>query len=197
MRAVWVGTGLLGLVLAVMPARAEAPFGFRLAEAAKAQAGVTLSYDPSYVSLAYPQGDVPLERGVCADVVIRAYRSLGIDLQARVHQDMAANFSLYPRSWGLTRPDSNIDHRRVPNLETYFRRFGRRLAVSSDPADYRAGELVTWRLDGRLPHIGIVSTRRTDDGRRPLMVHNVGMGTTLADVLFAYPLSAHFRYEVS
>jgi uncharacterized protein len=152
-------------------------------------------YDPAYRVMAYPMGDVPADRGVCADEIIRAYRSLGIDLQRLVHEDMAAHFSAYPRLWGLAAPDANIDHRRVPNLERFFARHGRTLAVSRNPADYRPGDLVTWRLGGSLPHIGIVTDRRSADGARPLIVHNIGEGPQLEDVLFAFPLFAHYRYD--
>lgn len=194
-RAVIAGLGASALAC-VARARADGPpaFGDRLAAAAEAQCGVTLFYDPSYVRIAYPLGDVPIDRGVCADVVVRAYRALGIDLQERVHADMAAHFGAYPRLWGLKRPDANIDHRRVPNLETFFRRFGQAFAPSAAPGAYRPGDLVTWRLDNRLPHIGIVSEERTADGVRPLMVHNVGLGARQEDVLFAYPMNGHFRY---
>lgn len=173
-----------------------------LLDAAHAQVGVTLRYDPAYVRLPYPNGDVPLDRGVCSDVVIRAYRALDIDLQQRVHEDMRAHFSAYPALWRLRRPDRSIDHRRVPNLETFFTRHGRRLPVSADPADYRPGDLVTWRLPGNLPHIGIVTTRRDAGGSlaalplapRPWIVHNVGAGAQVEDVLFAWPIAGHFRY---
>jgi uncharacterized protein len=152
-------------------------------------------YDSAYRVIAYPMGDVPADRGVCADEIIRAYRSLGIDLQRLVHEDMAAHFSAYPRLWGLAAPDANIDHRRVPNLERFFARHGRSLAVSQTPAGYRPGDLVTWRLGGSLPHIGIVTDRRSADGLRPLIVHNIGEGPKLEDVLFAFPLFGHYRYD--
>ncbi len=152
-------------------------------------------YDGSYRTLGYPGGDVPGDIGVCTDLVIRAYRSgLGIDLQRVVHEDMSRAFGAYPQIWGLDRPDRNIDHRRVPNLETFFTRHGRSLAVSDDPDAYRPGDLVTWRLPGNLPHIGIVTDRRSADGRRPLIAHNIGRGPQLEDMLFAYPISGHFRY---
>lgn len=152
-------------------------------------------YDGSYRALGYPGGDVPGDIGVCTDLVIRAYRSgLGIDLQKVVHEDMSRAFGAYPQIWGLDRPERNIDHRRVPNLETFFTRHGRSLAVSDDPDAYRPGDLVTWRLPGNLPHIGIVTDRRSADGRRPLIAHNIGRGPQLEDMLFAYPISGHFRY---
>jgi uncharacterized protein len=164
----------------------------RLVEAARQQVGVTLGYDGSYRRIAYPGGDVPPETGVCTDVLIRAYRVLGIDLQVAVHEDMRGNFARYPQHWGLRGPDRNIDHRRVPNLEAFFRRRGASLPLSDDPADYRAGDVVSWRLPGGLPHIGIVSDRR--ENGRPLIIHNIGVGTREEDVLFAYRIEGRFRY---
>jgi hypothetical protein len=178
------------------PSQLVAPpdFGVRLAHAARAQVGVTTGYDPAYVRLVYPMGDVPADRGVCTDVVIRAYRAIGFDLQALVHRDMRANFNAYPKLWGLTRPDRNIDHRRVPNLETYFRRQGAELARSSTVGDYRAGDVVSWRLTGSgLAHIGIVSARRLGNDR-PLIVHNIGAGVLEEDILFRHPITARFRW---
>ena len=166
-------------------------FEARLLAAARRQIGVTLRYD-AYTRLAYPGGDVPIERGVCTDVV-RAYREAGIDLQVLVHQDMAKGLPAYPKLWGLTRPDRNVDHRRVHNLGTFFSRHGRILAATTDPAAYAAGDLVTWRLPSGRPHIGIVSDRKTGAGV-PLVVHNVGAGTVEEDVLFAYAVTGHFRY---
>ncbi|HEX5756416.1 MAG TPA: DUF1287 domain-containing protein [Arenimonas sp.] len=164
-----------------------------LADAASAQIGVTTGYDGRYVRLAYPGGDVPLHTGVCTDVLIRAYRVLGIDLQQRVHEDMRRHFAAYPALWGLHAPDRNIDHRRVPNLETYFRRHGKSLRPSGDDADFRPGDIVSWRLPGGLPHIGIVSPRR--NGSRPLIIHNIGNGVREEDVLRAWPIHGHFRYR--
>src|SRR5512135_2780696 len=131
-------------------------------------------YDPGYVRISYPGGDVPADTGVCTDEVIRAYRSLGIDLQQKVHEDMLRNFEKYPRAWNLSRPDSNIDHRRVPNLQTFFRRRGEVAPSSQNPADYVPGDLVTWDLGGGVPHIGIVVSRRSADGKRWMIVHNIG-----------------------
>ena len=162
--------------------------------AAHAQIGVTVRYAPAYVRLDYPGGDVAVDRGVCSDVLIRAMRAVDVDLQVAVHRDMRAHFSDYPRHWGLTRPDANIDHRRVPNLERYFERSGKSLPLSRDPADFEAGDFVSWRLDGGQPHIGIVSDQRSADGLRPLIVHNIGAGTQLEDVLFEWKMSGHFRY---
>ncbi|WP_245637557.1 DUF1287 domain-containing protein [Eikenella halliae] len=155
--------------------------------AARSQIGRTVRYDPAYTALDYPMGDVPIVKGVCTDVVIRALRQQGIDLQQLVHQDMKANFSAYPNRWGLKRPDPNIDHRRVPNLEVYFTRHG--WAVQDG---YRAGDIVTWRLAGRgLPHIGIVSNRKQGD--TPLIIHNIGAGTREENILFRHEIAGHFR----
>jgi uncharacterized protein YijF (DUF1287 family) len=167
----------------------------RLIEAAVERTRHSVAYDGSYRRLAYPDGDVPDDIGVCTDLVIRAYRQgLGVDLQVAVHEDMVQAFAAYPRIWGLTRPDPNIDHRRVPNLETYFARHGQSLPVSRAAEDFRPGDLVTWRLPGNLPHIGIVTDRRSADGARPLIAHNIGRGPMLEDMLFAYPIAGHFRY---
>ena len=169
-------------------------FGVRLAAAALERTRHAVVYDGSYQRLDYPGGDVAPDRGVCTDVVIRAYRALGIDLQRRVHESMRAEFDRYPTKWGLTRPDRNIDHRRVPNLRTFFRLKGRALVPGHDAAAFRPGDLVTWDLGGDLPHIGIVANARSADGGRPLIVHNIGAGPKLEDVLFDYTLTGHYRY---
>jgi uncharacterized protein YijF (DUF1287 family) len=161
-------------------------------DGAKRQVGVTRGYDPSYRRIPYPNGDVPRETGVCTDVVIRAYRHAGIDLQVLVHRDMRANFGAYPRNWGLRRPDPNIDHRRVPNLATFFRRRGGALPVTRRGSDYKPGDIVTWRLSSGVPHIGLVSDVRYGD--RHLVVHNIGAGTQIEDVLFAYEVTGHYRW---
>ena len=180
---------------AILPIRAAA-WTQRLVAAAESQIGKTVVYDPAYARIAYPGGDVPEDRGVCIDVVIRAYRQgLGVDLQQRVHEDMAAHFSAYPKAWGLKRPDSNIDHRRVPNLQTFFRRKGATLPAGEDAAGYGAGDLVTMLLPGNLPHIAIVTHHRNGEGTRPLLVHNIGAGTQLQDVLFNYPVTGHYRFN--
>jgi hypothetical protein len=169
-------------------------FGVRLALAAEKQTRTRVTYDSSYTRIAYPGGDVAPDKGVCADVVIRAYRAFGVDLQVRVHRDMVRAFSIYPQRWGLTRTDTNIDHRRVPNLEMFFRRHGRALPVTMNANDYKPGDLVSWIVAGSLPHIGIVSATRTQDGARPMIVHNIGEGPKLEDVLFEFPIVGHFRY---
>ena len=164
-----------------------------LVAAARSQIGVTTTYDGSYAQLSYPGGDLPIERGVCTDVVIRALRqSHQRDLQQLVHLDMKANFSKYPKHWGLKSTDRNIDHRRVPNLQTYFKRMGYELKVSDRKSDYQPGDLVTCLVSKSLPHIMIVSDRKSEDGT-PLVIHNIGGGTQEEDCLFTYPLTGHYR----
>jgi uncharacterized protein len=187
-----------GFVLA-LPAllRAEAGAADRLVAAARKQVGVTLTYDAAYSRLDYPGGDVPRERGVCTDVLVRAYRDgLGVDLQVLVHEDMRRDFSAYPALWGLKKTDRNIDHRRVPNLQAFFKRAGAALAVSKNGADYLPGDVVSQMLPGNLPHIGIVADELSSDGSRPLVVHNIGAGARLEDVLFSYEITGHYRYGV-
>ena len=177
---------ILALALPLL-AQPEAP---RVVEGARAQVGKTRFYDSAYRRIAYPGGDVPLERGVCTDVVIRAYRHAGVDLQVLVHEDMKANFSAYPRHWGLRKPDTNIDHRRVPNLATFFKRRGASLPVTRRAAVYKPGDVVTWRLSSGVPHIGIVTGTRQ-------VVHNIGYGARQEDVLFEYELTGHYRWVTS
>lgn len=168
--------------------------GADLAEAARQRIGVTLSYDGSYRSLAYPGGDVADDTGVCTDVVVRALRTQGQDLQKLVHEDMKRNFSAYPKRWQLRRPDPNIDHRRVPNLRTFFKRRSLSLPVSRNPADYLPGDLVTCTVAGNRPHIMIVSWRKASDGT-PLIIHNIGSGTQEENALFSFPLTGHYRWH--
>ena len=179
-----------------MASSAQVGDGEALARAAQAQVGVTLTYDPAYVRLAYPGGDVPTDRGVCSDVVVRAFRNgAKIDLQQRLHEDMRANFARYPALWGLRKPDTNIDHRRVPNLRRYFERQGKSLPVTTRAADYRPGDLVSWTLPNGLAHIGVVSGRRSvADPGRLLVVHNIGAGAKEEDVLFAWTQTGHYRW---
>ena len=152
-------------------------------------------YDGSYIAIPYPNGDVPANIGVCTDVVIRSYRALGADLQVLVHEDMSKNFSAYPskRIWGLKSTDKNIDHRRVPNLQTFFSRNGEILPVSTNPKDYSPGDIVTWMLPGNLPHIGVVTSEKSVSGN-PLIVHNIGAGPKLDDMLFSFEITGHYRY---
>ena len=175
------------------PSTTSTPFVDTLVAAAVEQTRHQVTYDGSYRVIPYPNGDVPATIGVCTDVIIRAYRAVGIDLQRLVHEDMQSAFSSYPTQWGLKRPDRNIDHRRVPNLQTFFRRQNAALPPTRIAADYRAGDLVTWMLPGNLPHIGIVSSARASSGR-PLLVHNIGRGPQLEDMLFDYTVTGHYRY---
>jgi uncharacterized protein YijF (DUF1287 family) len=154
-----------------------------------------VTYDPSYFSIDYPNGDIPSDKGVCTDVVIRAYRKIGIDLQKNVHEDMKANFGAYPKIWGLKTTDKNIDHRRVPNLMTYFRRKGAEKTISDKAEDYLPGDIVCWNLGGAITHIGIVVDKKSADGKRNLIVHNIGGGQLLADCLFDYKIIGHYGYE--
>lgn len=165
-----------------------------LIAAARKQIGVTKTYDPAYVSLAYPNGDLPIERGVCTDVVIRAMRQNGIDLQKEVHEDMKKNFSSYPKIWGLKTTDKNIDHRRVPNLQKYFARKGFTQTTSLKNDDYQPGDLVTCLVAGKLPHIMIVSDKKGASGNW-LVIHNIGAGTQEEDCLFTYKLTGHYRWK--
>ncbi|HTK84246.1 MAG TPA: DUF1287 domain-containing protein [Patescibacteria group bacterium] len=182
-------------LFAPVVAHADPAFGEKLAKAAVDLTRQNVVYDGSYYRIPYPNGDVPPHVGVCADVIIRAYRKLGVDLQQRVHEDMQAHFGLYPHLWGMKGTDTNIDHRRVPNLRVFFARHGRSLPVSTN-ADYRQGDIVSWNLkkQGSLPHIGIVSNVMSADGKRPLMVHNIGEGQKLEDMLFDYTITGHYRY---
>jgi uncharacterized protein YijF (DUF1287 family) len=168
----------------------------RLIEAGQNQVGVTLVYDPSYTRLDYPGGDVPRGMGVCTDVIVRAYRDgLGLDLQKLVHEDMKSAFSAYPQRWGLKAPDTNIDHRRVPNLQTFLKRQKADLKVSAVGMDYRPGDIVTQMLPGGKPHIGLVSNRLNPEGTRPLFIHNIGWGARVEDVLFGFEVTGHYRYR--
>lgn len=168
----------------------------KLSDAAVERTRHSVRYDPAYVRIPYPGGDVPADTGVCTDEVIRSYRALGIDLQKEVHEDMEKNFSAYPGKWTwmLSRPDANIDHRRVPNLMVFFSRKGETLAVTGRAEDYRPGELVTWDLGGGVPHIGIVTNHKSEQSGRYMVVHNIGRGPALEDVLFSWKITGHYRY---
>lgn len=165
----------------------------QLAYYAMKQIGVTTKYDPRYATLAYPGGDVPIDRGVCTDVVIRALRKQEVDLQKFIHIDMACRFSAYPKKWGLTRPDKNIDHRRVENIQCYLERTKKDWPITSNAADYKPGDIVSWQLRGGRSHIGMVSLQKGDGGRY-LVVHNIGGGVCLEDFLFAAKITGHYRY---
>lgn len=163
-------------------------------DGANDQVGKTTSYDPSYQKLDYPNGDVPSETGVCSDVIIRAFRNASIDLQKEVHEDMKNNFSAYPTKWGLRSTDRNIDHRRVPNLQTYFARKGKQIATSASSESFLPGDIVTWDLGGGIDHIGIVTNVWYKPSQRYLIVHNIGSGTRLEDVMLAWKITGHYRY---
>ena len=166
----------------------------RLPDAARQQIGVTVDYDPTYTAIPYPGGDVPMETGVCSDVTVRALRVLGLDLQKEMHEDIKRNFSAYPcrRMWGQRKPDRNIDHRRVPNQEVYFKRRGWSKPVTKNPADYLPGDIVTCLIGDSIPHVMIVSDRKSEVGT-PLCFHNIGMGTEEEDCLFDFTITGHFR----
>lgn len=189
-----VSLSFLGSSSCADPATEPPPQAKKLVAAAMERTTHTVCYDGAYMKIAYPGGDVPDNTGVCTDVVIRSYRALNIDLQKEVHEDMAENFALYPNNWGLSKPDSNIDHRRVPNLQTFFSRKGVALPVTDKSGDYKPGDLVTWAVPPNLPHIGIVTDRYTVFGKRPYIVHNIGQGPKLDDMLFQYKITGHYRY---
>lgn len=174
---------------------AQIDFYSRLAAAAVELTEQRVIYDGSYFAIPYPNGDVPADRGVCTDVIIRAYRKLGIDLQKLVHEDMRTNFEKYPRRWGLAKPDKNIDHRRVPNLMTFFSRHGQVLDTSGDPQQFSPGDIVTWDLSRGVPHIGIVVNQRSADGKRFLIVHNIGNGQEISDCLLLFKITGHYRFS--
>ncbi|MFB2577869.1 MULTISPECIES: DUF1287 domain-containing protein [unclassified Acinetobacter] len=184
---------------ACQPVQTNDPNAPPLVKSTRQQIGVTTSYDPSYRKLDFPMGDVPKDTGVCADVIIRAYRNLDgsqrKDLQQLINSDMKKAWQAYPKRWGLKQPDPNIDHRRVPNLEVFFSRYGKSLSLS-DKNSFQAGDIVTWRIPqngGKFPHIGIISDKKTISGT-PLIIHNIGRGTEESDILYQFPISGHFRY---
>lgn len=167
----------------------------QLADSAESLTRQTVQYDPSYFIIRYPNGDIPAGKGVCTDVIIRAYRKFGIDLQKEVHEDIKANFLLYPQKWGLTEPDKNIDHRRVPNLMVFFSRFGEEKPVSNNATDYKPGDIVAWDLGGGVTHIGIVIAKKSADDKRHLIVHNIGNGQEVSDCLFEFQIIGHYSYK--
>jgi uncharacterized protein len=172
----------------------SAPELEKLVAGAVEQVGITTGYDPSYVGIAYPGGDVPRETGVCSDVVVRAFRKAGIDLQKEVHEDMVRARAAYPKKWGNGGPDTNIDHRRVLNLMTFFARRGKSVSISSRREDYRPGDIVTWDLGNGIDHVGIVTNRLSTSEQHPLIAHNIGAGARLEDVLFQWKITGHYRY---
>lgn len=186
----------LSLLFSLTQAAAQPQFFDRLADSALTLTRQHVMYDPGYVAIRYPGGDVPANSGVCTDVVIRAYRKMGIDLQKEVHEDMRNHFAQYPQKWGLKKPDPNIDHRRVPNLMTFFARKGASKPITNNPKDYLPGGLVCWNLYGNTTHIGIVSRKKSPtDRQRYQIVHNIGAGQVLQDCLFDYTIIGHYRYK--
>lgn len=195
-RTLLAGFSALGFAPQALAQRPNEDISFpvKVAIGAELRALKAEIYDPAYVKLAYPMGDVPDDRGVCTDTVIRAFRHAGVDLQVEMHEDMKRNFAAYPQTWGLVKPDRNIDHRRVPNLETLFRRKGGARVLSRSSADYLPGDIVSWRLTGGgLPHIGVVTRKRA--GGQPLVAHNIGAGTREEPCLFDWPMKGWFRFE--
>ena len=187
---------LVGLLLCTQVALSQ-DFELDIVQAALERTTHNVGYDGRYLSIPYPNGDVPANIGVCTDVIVRTYRAIGTDLQQLVHEDMVANFEAYPskRIWGLSRTDKNIDHRRVPNLQAFLSRHGEVLAVSNDASDYKAGNIVTWMLPGNLPHIGLITNKISALTGNPMVVHNIGAGPKLDDVLFSYSITGHYRYS--
>jgi uncharacterized protein YijF (DUF1287 family) len=169
-------------------------FSLQLADSVVSLTKQKVVYDPTYFNIKYPNGDVPAGKGVCTDVVIRAYRKMGVDLQKNVHEDMKNNFSKYPKTWGLKHTDPNIDHRRVPNLMVYFAKYGTVKSTSTEPQNYLPGDIVCWNLGGAVTHIGMVSNKKSKDNKRYLMVHNIGAGQVLEDCLFSYKIIGHYQY---
>lgn len=188
-------TILFTFIISVFISAQESDFYKKLSNAAIELTKDKVVYDPRYYTIPYPNGDVPADKGVCTDVIIRAYRKLGIDLQQKIHEDMKANFSKYPKKWGMKSTDKNIDHRRVPNQATFFSRFGSVKKISDKAEDYIVGDIVTWDLGGGITHIGIVTDRMSADKKRPLIVHNIGQGQVLQDCLFSYKVTGHYTYR--
>jgi uncharacterized protein YijF (DUF1287 family) len=181
------------VAIAPLPAKAS-PQLKQLIEAAAEQSKVTTGYDPSWVKIDYPGGDVPANSGVCSDVVVRAFRKTGIDLQKEVHEDMTRAWSEYPRRWGANRTDTSIDHRRVLNLMSYFDRQNKSLPITNDRADYLPGDVIAWQLSDGVEHIGILTNYRTQPEQHYLVVHNIGAGARIEDVLLAWKIIGHYRY---
>ena len=175
---------------------AQSATALKLSDAAISITKNKVVYDPAYFRIAYPNGDVPADKGVCTDVVIRAYRKLGTDLQKEVHEDMKANFKLYPKNWGMKTTDRNIDHRRVYNLMVFFKRKGTVKPMTKNAEDYKPGDIVCWNLSGGMSHIGLVINKKSADGKRYLIVHNIGAGQVVEDVLFAWKIIGHYTYKV-
>lgn len=185
---------IFSCILLITFSSLQSDFASRLSSAALDLTNENVSYDPAYYSIEYPNGDIPADRGACTDVIIRAYRKVGIDLQSEVHEDMLRNFAAYPNRWGLSRTDTNIDHRRVPNLMTFFERKGSAKPITDDPSDYKPGDIVCWDLGSGISHIGIVVHRKNSSGSNYLIVHNIGAGQVLEDCLFDFKIIGHYTY---
>ena len=188
------------LFFAIFSFKQDSVFFQKLVVQAVNQTKIKVTYVPAYVQIKYPNGDVPANTGVCTDLVIRAYRGVGTDLQKEVHEDMVKHFKDYPKLWKLKAPDTNIDHRRVPNLMTYFKNKKADLLVTDKAEDYKPGDLVTWNLQNKkvvsgITHIGIVTDQRSPDGKRYLIAHNIGGGNTIEDMLFSYTIIGHYRFK--
>lgn len=175
--------------------KAQEDFYTILADSALVLTKQKVNYDPAYFSIPYPNGDVPKGKGVCTDVIIRAYRKLGIDLQREVHEDMKAHFKLYPKIWGLKKTDTNIDHRRVPNLMKFFERHGEEKGLTTQATGYTTGDIVCWNLGGGITHIGLVSRQKVPHTQRHYIIHNIGSGQVLEDILFRFKIIGHYRYK--
>ncbi|WP_316768220.1 DUF1287 domain-containing protein [Pedobacter frigiditerrae] len=186
----------LVLFLVAFQSFGQSPQALKLSDAAIALTKQKVVYDPAYFKIPYPNGDVPAGKGVCTDVVIRAYRTLGTDLQKNVHEDMKQNFKLYPKDWGRKTPDANIDHRRVYNLMVFFKRKGTVKPMTKNADDYKPGDIVCWNLSGNISHIGLVVNKKSADGKRFLIVHNIGAGQVLEDCLFSFKIIGHYQYKV-
>ena len=182
------------ITIVVISSFAQKDFGSRLADSAFTLTKQKVTYDPAYFQIKYPNGDVPGDKGVCTDVIIRAYRKVGIDLQKEVHEDIKTNFNNYPKYWKLKKSDTNIDHRRVPNLMVFFAKYGKVKQLTLKPTDYLPGDIVCWNLRGAITHIGLVSNKKTPDGKRYFMIHNIGHGQVLEDCLFEYKIIGHYDY---
>ncbi|WP_271765182.1 DUF1287 domain-containing protein [Aquimarina algiphila] len=190
-----ITTSVLLIIISLQFSFGQSDFKTRLSNAGLELTKQEVTYDPAYFSIDYPNGDVPSDKGVCTDVVIRAYRKLDIDLQKEVHLDMKTNFNLYPKNWGLSKTDKNIDHRRVPNLMKFFSRFGKVKPISKISDDYIPGDIVCWNLGGGITHIGLVVDKKSADKKRYMIVHNIGSGQVLADCLFDYKIIGHYSYK--
>lgn len=186
---------LLVFLCSTLALKSQITFQQKLSNATIELTKQNVVYDPSYFTISYPNGDVPVNKGVCTDVVIRAYRKLGVDLQKEVHEDMKLHFNKYPKNWNLSKPNTNIDHRRVPNLMVFFSRKGIVKPITKNEIDYLPGDIVCWNLGGAITHIGLVVNKKSDDGLRYLIVHNIGAGQVLADCLFSYKIIGHYTFQ--